>query len=121
MTKFKEPRNKKGNPKKYYNQYYNAYTCAKQRGIEWHFTYESWIEWWGDDIVKRGPYKGQLVMARNNDIGPYHPDNVYKSTSSDNCSIAVIRYRNDAEKEKQRVEAFKQTPWAQRGKLMEAA
>ena len=80
----KEPRNKKGNPKKHYDKYYNAYLCAKGRGIEWQFTYDTWIEWWGDDIANRGPYKGQLVMARNGDIGPYHPDNVHKATSTDN-------------------------------------
>jgi hypothetical protein len=84
--KLKEPRNKKGNPKLYYNEYYNAYYCAKKRNIDWHFTYDTWINWWGEDITNRGTYKGQLVMARNGDIGPYHPDNVRKATCSENCS-----------------------------------
>lgn len=80
----KEPRRKRGDPKPYYNQYYNAYTCAKERNIDWQFTYDTWEAWWGEDIAKRGPYKGQLVMARNGDVGAYHPDNVHKATSIDN-------------------------------------
>lgn len=42
----------------------------------------------GEDIIYRGPYKGQLVMARHGDIGPYHPDNVRKATSGENNSEA---------------------------------
>lgn len=72
--------------KLYRSQYHNARYCAKERNIDWQFTYDTWIEWWGDDIVNRGPYKGQLVMARNGDIGPYHPDNVTKKTCNENCS-----------------------------------
>ena len=56
------------------------------RNIDWHFTYESWLEWWGDDIVNRGNKSGQLVMARKGDIGPYHPDNVVKITCNENHS-----------------------------------
>ena len=56
------------------------------RNIEWQFTFESWLAWWGDDIVNRGRKTGQLVMARNGDIGPYHPDNVRKATCGENCS-----------------------------------
>ena len=52
--------------------------AIKKRGIEWHFTFDEWLDWWGDDIVNRGREKGKLVMARYNDTGPYHPDNVRK-------------------------------------------
>jgi len=69
----------------YHYQYHNARYCAKERNIDWQFTYDTWVEWWGDDIVNRGPYKGQLVMARNGDVGPYHPGNVHKKTASENC------------------------------------
>jgi len=82
----REKRNPKGQPKQYYNQYYNAYQCAKQRGIDWQFTYDTWIEWWGNDIVNRGPYSGQLVMSRHRDQGPYHPNNVRKATCNENLS-----------------------------------
>lgn len=57
---------------------------AKRRGIEWQFTVDTWIAWWGDDITKRGSRKGQLVMARYNDEGPYHPDNCRKITTEKN-------------------------------------
>ena len=58
--------------------------AAKQRKIEWHFTFETWLAWWGNDIVKRGQGANQLCMARYNDTGPYHPDNVYKCTQRQN-------------------------------------
>lgn len=70
----------------YKKQYDNQRRSAKYRGIEWNFTYDTWITWWGDDIQKRGISKDQLVMARNNDTGPYHPDNVKKIT----CSVNSI-------------------------------
>jgi len=70
-------------------QKYNTQKAgAKVRNIEWHFTYESWLAWWGDDIVNRGNKSGQLVMARKNDNGPYHPDNVEKITCNQNHSDA---------------------------------
>jgi hypothetical protein len=61
---------------------------AIKRNIDWQFTYDSWIEWWGEDIVNRGKLKGQLVMARYNDVGPYHPDNVRKAPTGDNVREA---------------------------------
>lgn len=75
-----------------YNLYKHRYNVqrltAKKRGIEWNFTYDEWIDWWGDDIVNRGKRKGQLCMARYNDTGPYHPNNVRKSTLEQNVSEA---------------------------------
>ena len=69
-------------------KYYTQKAGAKARNIEWHFTFESWIAWWGDDIVNRGNKSGQLVMARKDDTGPYHPDNVEKITANQNHSDA---------------------------------
>lgn len=75
-----------------YNIYKHKYNVqkltAKKRGIEWNFTYESWMDWWGDDIVHRGKQKGQLCMARYNDVGPYDPNNVRKETTEGNASEA---------------------------------
>jgi hypothetical protein len=79
-----------GQARKYQSQYDNAKHCAKQRNIDWQFTYDEWIAWWGNDIINRGPRKGQLVMARNKDTGPYHPTNVRKATCSENCSEGNI-------------------------------
>ena len=70
---------------------YNAQKCtAIKRNIDWNFTFEAWLEWWGDDIVHRGRKKEQLVMARYGDIGAYHPNNVRKITMSDNIKEANI-------------------------------
>ncbi len=71
--------------KKYQQKYSVQHWAAKRRGIEWHFTYASWRQWWGDDIVNRGNKKGMLVMARHDDIGPYHPDNVRKAKQEENA------------------------------------
>lgn len=70
--------------RKYYDAYNIQRLHAGYRGIEWQFTFESWLAWWGDDIVNRGQGTGKLVMARYNDLGPYHPDNVRKATHNQN-------------------------------------
>ena len=72
--------------KPYNDRYHNQKTRAKRRNIDWQFTYDTWIEWWGEDIANRGHSKGKLVMARFNDVGPYSPDNVKKITHSENVS-----------------------------------
>ncbi|AAX63608.1 PHG31p119nc [Aeromonas phage 31] len=66
--------------------YSNQKRRALHRGIEWKFTFESWLSWWENTgrINDRGRNKGQYVMCRNNDTGPYSPDNVYCGTHSDN-------------------------------------
>ena len=73
------------NYKKQYNQQKGN---AKYRSIEWDFTYESWIEWWGDDIIRRGTKSDSLCMCRKNDTGPYSPDNTFKDTMRANSVSA---------------------------------
>lgn len=70
----------------YYTSFNDQRQHAKRRGIDWHFDFNTWLEWWGDDIVNRGRNKGQLVMARIGDVGSYEPSNVRKATSSENVS-----------------------------------
>lgn len=65
---------------------------AKTRGIDWNFTYDTWIEWWGEDVVNRGHSKGKLVMARNGDTGPYSPENCQKLTHGQNASDGRTGY-----------------------------
>ena len=72
--------------RKYYRDYNNQRLHAGYRNIEWKFTFESWLVWWGDDIVNRGQGTGKLCMARNGDQGAYHPDNVRKACHEDNAS-----------------------------------
>ena len=57
---------------------------AKSRGIGFHFTFDEWVEWWGDDIDRRGRKADSLVMARHDDAGDYEPGNVKKITFGDN-------------------------------------
>jgi hypothetical protein len=73
---------------KYYEWFYSQRYNAKARGIEWHFTFEEWLAWWGDDIDNRGHAPGKFVMARHGDVGPYHPDNVRKATHKENTAEA---------------------------------
>jgi len=56
-------------------------TDAKQRGIPFYFKFESWVAWWEKELGPnwqnlRGCRRGQYVMARLADKGPYHPRNV---------------------------------------------
>ena len=84
---------------KYRDAFYAQKGTALNRGIEWHFTFEEWIDWWGDDIDKRGRSLNDLVMARTGDTGPYHPSNVRKATVAENqkemtyYSVAVMTPR----------------------------
>ena len=69
---------------------------AKNRGIEWLFTYESWIKVWEDSgkFHLRGCRVGQYVMARKGpDIGPYSPDNVEIKTCSENNKDRALSRR----------------------------
>lgn len=59
---------------------------AKVRGIEWQFTFKTWVDWWGDDIEKRGRGAFDLQMQRVADRGPYHPENVRKGTPRMNAA-----------------------------------
>jgi hypothetical protein len=57
---------------------------AKFRGIEWDFTFEEWLEVWGDKIKERGRGSDQLCMARKGDEGPYAIWNVVIKTNREN-------------------------------------
>ena len=72
--------------KPYCNQYWAQKQNARRRGIDFEFTYDTWISWWGDDIALRGKGRDKLVMARKGDTGSYHPDNVVKMLNQDNVS-----------------------------------
>ena len=67
-----------------WHRFWSARQHAKRRGIDFQFTGDEWITWWGDDFHKRGRSMDSLQMCRYNDTGPYHPDNVYKATTQQN-------------------------------------
>ena len=85
--------NKMKNP--YINDYCKQRYSAGKRGIDWQFTYDEWVSWWGTDITKRGRGKGKLVMARTKDQGPYHPSNVRKETYENNIIERNILHTGD--------------------------
>jgi len=70
-------------------KYKNQKQKAKQRGIAWLFTPESWWNFWQSsgkwDV--RGKGEGHC-MARKGDVGPYSPENVYICTIGQNFSDA---------------------------------
>lgn len=76
--------------KLYNNEYHNHKARSKRRGIDFEFSYEEWITWWGTDIVNRGRKAGQIVMARNGDIGSYNLNNVHKATVEQNVCERFI-------------------------------
>lgn len=69
---------------------------AKARGIDWQFTFETWLSWWGADIGNRGVRAWNLQMQRIADAGPYHPDNVRKGHPRGNIATAKKVQRRDA-------------------------
>lgn len=70
--------------------FYHHKSSAKQRGIDFLFTFEQWEAWWiknlGDDwLEKRGSTKNKYCMARKGDSGPYSVENVKCKTVSENA------------------------------------
>lgn len=73
-------------------KYTRQWRRAAERNIDWEFTFETWLAWWGPDIERRGCKRGMLVMARHKDSGPYSPGNCYKATANQNMSDS-FRFR----------------------------
>jgi hypothetical protein len=66
---------------KVWRAYQEAQYHSNERGIQFLFTFEEWVKVWKDELgphwfKKRGRYKGQFVMARFGDKGPYAVGNV---------------------------------------------
>ena len=57
---------------------------AAARGIGWEFTFDTWWMIWEPYYHLRGRGKNGLCMAREGDVGPYSPDNVYLTTNLGN-------------------------------------
>lgn len=65
--------------------YFGQKGRARSRGVEWRFSFQEWLDFWGDDLRKRGLGPGKLSMARVMDQGPYADWNVFKADSIENC------------------------------------
>ena len=85
--------------RKYREAYESQRSGARRRGIEWQFTYESWLAWWGDDLARRGTGKYDLQMQRVADSGPYHPDNVRKGIPKQNRETQARMYHHRESRE----------------------
>lgn len=80
-------------------RYYLQVKTSRKRGIDWEFTFKTWVLWWreqlGPDwITKRGKCKNQHVMARDGDRGPYAVWNVTAKLASQNVSDQKVNGTN---------------------------
>ena len=57
---------------------------AKRQGIGFHMDFPQWVQAWGEKLTERGSRRGQFVMCRNGDAGPYKADNVTIRTTQSN-------------------------------------
>jgi hypothetical protein len=74
--------------KAYHTQKSHALNRKDRNGdpIEWLFTFDEWIDLWlkSGKWSQRGNRRGQYVMARIGDVGPYAPWNVEIKLHSEN-------------------------------------
>lgn len=70
--------------------YHQHHDRARRRGIEWGFTFETWHQVWkaSGHAHERGVKRGQYVMARRGDKGPYTPGNVTIKMTGENGAEA---------------------------------
>ena len=57
---------------------------AKRRGIAFDLTFPQWAQVWDGKMDMRGVKRGQFVMCRHGDVGPYTPGNVSIRTTQSN-------------------------------------
>lgn len=53
-------------------------SCADDRGIDFALSFGQWLDIWiaSGKLLQRGRHRGDYVMARMGDCGPYAPGNV---------------------------------------------
>ncbi len=66
--------------------YYDQRKISRKRNIEFDITFEDWFAWWEatGKFHLRGPYVGNYVMARFNDMGAYRLGNIKCITVTEN-------------------------------------
>lgn len=82
--------NEQINIKKAKQQFWNHQQRAKRKGINFLLTFEQWLQIWLDSghYHEKGTKRGQYVMSRFNDVGPYSIDNVKIQTVGQNTKEA---------------------------------
>lgn len=68
---------------------------ARTRGIKFDLTYKQWWDWWQETghYHERGPFRGQYVMGRYGDTGPYELGNIYCCTNTENAQFGRRKAR----------------------------
>jgi hypothetical protein len=86
---------------------------AEKRGIEFILTYNDWLAIWmkSGKLDKRGRHKGNYVMCRKNDSGPYAVGNVFIATTSDNVKEAHKTKREKIQAKDLLIASLKQKLW----------
>lgn len=82
---------------KYLTQYKAQIAAARQRQLEWHLTFDEWINFWGDDIDKRGIKRESMVMALHDRELGFRLDNIYKTTKGE-LTIELVNRGNRHER-----------------------
>ena len=79
-----------GIPEREYQAWRTQQHNAKRRGIPFDFTLYAWWMWWRRELAKIGPHatrglkRGEYMMCRHGDVGPYAEWNVFCGTAKDN-------------------------------------
>lgn len=83
--------------KKAKQQFWNHKQRAKRKGISFLLTFDQWCKIWLDSghYYQKGTKRGQYVMSRFNDTGPYSIDNVKIQTVGENTKEAFTLHNID--------------------------
>jgi len=71
-----------------------AFECHRRRaensGIGFELTFDEWLDEWvkSGKLAERGCHKGEYVMSRRGDIGPYKIGNIFIQTHANNIRDA---------------------------------
>lgn len=75
-------------------KYWSQRSGAKTRGIGWELTFQQWLDWWGEDLDRRGQGVDGLQMQRVADQGPYALGNIRKGHPRDNSHTYSVVLQN---------------------------
>ena len=90
-----------------FEQYESQKQNAESRNIEFLLSFRQWLEWWGDDLFRRGRGAKALQMQRFLDQGPYALWNIKKGTPAQNSKTAAnMARKRKTDAAKARVEAL---------------
>jgi hypothetical protein len=105
-------------------KYADQKSKAKIRGIEFKLTFEEWWDIWqkSGKWDQRGIRKGQYVMSRYKDHGPYEVGNVHIQTVGDNNKEAYQYHRTPPmlgkKHSQEAIEKMKGRPGVNKGKTL---